>query len=95
MSAPEGGGEAGLGQEQPRHAALAHADALERLAAMLESGPAVPASLCCDESIDSHALHCPSDSEEAEIHRILRGQLGLAMRLLPSLREAADCLRTT
>ena len=71
------------------------ADALERLAAMLESGPAVPASLCCDESIDSHALHCPSDSEEAEIHRILRGQLGLAMRLLPSLREAADCLRTT
>ena len=71
------------------------ADALERLAAMLESGPAVPASLCCDESIDSHALHCPSDNEEAEIHRILRGQLGLAMRLLPSLREAADCLRAT
>jgi YccS/YhfK family integral membrane protein len=59
-------------------------------------GLRLPASLLCQETIDRYALHCPSDgAQEAEIHRILRSQLGLAMRLLPSLREAADCLRTT
>ena len=31
--------------------------------------------------------------QEAEIHRILRNQLGLALRLLPQLREAASSLR--
>ena len=70
------------------------ADALERLAATLESGQPVPESLLCQESIDRHALACPANgAQETEIHRILRHQLGLALRLLPSLREAANSLR--
>ncbi len=69
------------------------ADALERLAATLESGQPLPASLLCQETIDRYALTCPSDgAQEAEIHRILRSQLVLALRLLPPLREAADTL---
>lgn len=69
------------------------ADALERLAATLESGQPLPASLLCQETIDRYALTCPSDgAQEAEIHRILRSQLVLALRLLPPLREAADPL---
>ena len=70
------------------------AEALERLAATLESGQPVPASLLCQETIERHALSCPSDgAQEAEIHRILRNQLGLALRLLPPLRDAASSLR--
>ena len=69
------------------------ADALERLAATLESGQPLPASLLCQETIDRYALTCPSDgAQEVEIHRILRSQLVLALRLLPPLREAADTL---
>ena len=70
------------------------AEALERLAATLESGQAVSPSLICSEAIERHALSCPPDgAQEAEIHRILRNQLGLALRLLPQLREAASSLR--
>ena len=69
------------------------ADALERLAATLESGQPVPVSLLCQETIDRLALSCPSDgTREAEIHRILRNQLGLALHLLPALRETANSL---
>lgn len=70
------------------------AEALERLAATLESGQATPPSLIGQETTERHALPCPPDgSQEAEIHRILRNQLGLALRLLPQLREAASSLR--
>ena len=70
------------------------AEALERLAATLESGQPVPASLLCQETIERQALSCPSDgAQEAEIQRILRNQLGLALHLLPALREAANSLR--
>ncbi len=70
------------------------AEALERLATTLESGQELPQSLICRETIERNALSCPSDgAQEAEIHRILRNQLGLALRLLPPLREAADSLR--
>ncbi|MFT3847256.1 MAG: YccS family putative transporter [Propionivibrio sp.] len=69
------------------------AEVLESLAATLESGQPMPPSLICQETIERHTLSCPSNgAQEAEIHRILRNQLGLALRLLPPLREAANGL---
>ena len=70
------------------------ADALECLSATLESGQTVAESVLSEEFLNRHALVCPTNSaEEVEIHRILRNQLALALRLLPALREGANSLR--
>jgi hypothetical protein len=42
------------------------------------------------ETIELQALAAAPASEESEIHRVLRAQLALALRLLPALRAAAS-----
>lgn len=64
--------------------------ALERLAAALDA--AQPLAESAGDALANENCAMASSPDEAEIHRVLRGQLSLALGLLPELRAAANRL---
>lgn len=69
-------------------AAEALKSALAGLALALETGRAMPASELPDEAIARQGL-AATTADEPEFRRVLRAQLALSLRLLPSLRALA------
>ena len=63
--------------------------ALESVAAALDSGQTPPDLASSAEHCELRALTADATPDESEIHRGLRAQLALALRLLPALRAAA------
>ena len=64
--------------------------ALESVAESLDSGQTPPDLASSVEHCELRALTTSAMPDESEIHRGLRAQLALALRLLPSLRAAAS-----
>lgn len=64
--------------------------ALEEIAAALEHGGSLPAEQLPAERVELDALAAAPAASATDINALLRAQLALALRLLPTLRAAAS-----